>query len=174
MDQISVPQIRRVEKYSAYARSICSVLLTLWLTGIGIGLFMIFFRPPANLPKFGMGVLLIQVAFASGIVYLLRRVFANMAGGEIFSGRNVQHIRQLGFVFVGLGAARLIIGISISIPLTVAFVEPLKLHPGPLVQGALAHFGIAGIIFLASWIMQVGLGVSSEAAELRHDAELVV
>jgi hypothetical protein len=33
---------------------------------------------------------------------------------------------------------------------------------------------MAGILLLASWIMQVGLGVRREADELKRDADLVV
>ena len=33
---------------------------------------------------------------------------------------------------------------------------------------------MAGILWLASWIMHVGLGVRNEADELRREAELVV
>jgi hypothetical protein len=69
---------------------------------------------------------------------------------------------------------RLLVGIYVSTPLAGEFLAPLKLNVGALVQGAFGHFGIAGVIFLASWIMQVGLGVTNEAAELRRDAELVV
>jgi hypothetical protein len=33
---------------------------------------------------------------------------------------------------------------------------------------------MAGVLLRASWIMKVGLGVTSEADELKRDAELVV
>lgn len=40
--------------------------------------------------------------------------------------------------------------------------------------GMFISFMMAGILWLASWIMHVGLGVRNEADELRREAELVV
>jgi hypothetical protein len=174
VDRISISQVRRVQKYSAYARFICTTLLAFWLAGIGFVLYVIVFRPTTNQPASGLGVLAIQACLASGIVYLLHRTFDNMARGEIFSSRNVQHIRRIAFIVGGVGVVRLLVGIYVSTPLAGESLAPFRLNPGSLIPGALEHLGIAGIIFLASWIMQVGLGVTNEAAELRRDAELVV
>jgi len=175
VDRISISQLRRVQKYSAYARFICTTLLAFWLAGIGFVLYVIVFRPVANQPPESVLVVLaIQACLAWGIVYLLHRMFDNMARGEVFNSSNVQHIRRIAFIVGGAGVVRLLVGIYLSTPLAGESLLPLRLNPGGLIQGALEHLGIAGVIFLASWIMQVGLGVSNEAAELRRDAELVV
>ena len=196
MSQVTMSQVRKVQKMSRYARAACSILLVLlalsclWVAISVIG------SPGSSATRFYLGryeiradqltsaslkawmliVIAIGGFICAAIFYLLRRVFHNMAGGEIFSAGNVRHIRSIGvfilvvgllqFIFPAINALMLAMGVFDATAFT---VTPSTLSPGILVP-----FGVAGLIFLVSWIMEVGLGVSEEATELRRDAELVV
>jgi nitrate reductase gamma subunit len=114
----------------------------------------------------------VGVATSGGIIYLLRRVFDNMTRAEIFTADNVRHIRRISLIILGVGVWQFVMPVldamlfanSAFAPASVTFSVPVALLP----------FLVAGFIYLVSWIMEVGLGVSTEAAELRRDAELVV
>jgi len=188
-------QVRKVQKLSAFARDACTALLAFLLGSFLLVAKLVLTGPHSGGSSFtigahvisandidGFGVklgLLAVAAFgavvAGILIYLLRRIFANMARGEIFNAVNVRHIRSIGVVILAIGV------LDIVVPVVAAALAARGLLGPALppqftirVPGLLVPFAMAGIIYLASWIMQVGLGVSEEAAELRRDADLVV
>jgi len=88
----------------------------------------------------------------------------------------VRHVRHLAFIIIATGFLQLGMPLINGVLLMVGAFEPAHvfIHPGVRLPGILTPFGVGLLIYLASWIMQVGLGVTDEAAELRRDAELVV
>ena len=195
MSQVTANQVRKVQKYSAVARGTCSVMLAFLAASFLLVTRLIVTGPHSDANRFTIGnhvfstsdidsagikagllvMVGIGVALAGTIIYLLRRIFANMARGEIFNAGNVRQIRAIGAVILAIGilnivapvvtaalSARGILGPSVGPEFALRFPD------------VLAPFAVAGIIYLASWIMLVGLGVSEEAAELRRDADLVV
>lgn len=194
MSQISGNQVRKVQKYSAVARGVCTVVLAFLAASFLLLAKLVVIGPHTEATRFtigdnvfsasdidGVGVKLgllalatIGVTLAAVIVYLLRRIFANMARGEIFNAGNVRHIRAIGVVILAIGVLNIVVPI-VSAVLSARGMGP-AVHPEFTLRlpGFLVPFAMAGIIYLASWIMQVGLGVTEEASELRRDADLVV
>ena len=189
MSQVTSQQISKVRKFSAIARGVCSVLLAMFAAAL-VFFVLVVIRAPDNL---GSGSTFISIgertirassigspqakiwamlALAAGITiaclvtYLLRRIFVSLARGEIFNTGNVQHLRGIGLCILGAG----FLGVIIPPVNAAVFGGSFTLDLFKI----LTPFAVAGIIYLASWIMQVGLGVSEEADELRRDADLVV
>lgn len=196
MNEVSSSQVRKVQKYSVYARAICSVLMVLLVLSVGIVLFALLNSPGPGRVRFFVGGLMIAanrvdspaavawlltvigvgLACSAAIIWMLRRIFDNLSRGEIFSVANVRGIRRIAFIvlFIGLAKVLFVIGNTVLIANGLLDPFPVAVASGFSLPGALMPFGVAGILYLASWIMRVGLGVSDEVAELRRDAELVV
>jgi hypothetical protein len=196
MSQITTRQVHRVQQVSRYARASCSLLmLVLVASCLQVAYAIITASGPGG-PGFYVGshivaaarfdvpqvkawllVLVTMGGFLSiAIVYLLRRLFGNLARGEIFCAGNVENIRRLGHVFLGIGVMQLLIPLAHDLSRVPGLLESgrVTIQPATNAYMAVAPFAVAGIIYLVSWIMRVGLGVSEEANELRRDAELVV
>ena len=196
MSQVTMSQVHKVQKLSKYARAACSLLLALLALSCAWVAIDVIGAPGSSATKFTVGRYVIRAdqlssgllktwllvviatggAISAGILYLLRRVFDNMARGEIFSAGNVRHIRSIGAFILAVGV------LQFTIPAINALMHAMgafdaafaTITPSIVSPGVLVPFGVAGLIFLVSWIMAVGLGVSEEATELRRDAELVV
>jgi len=192
MSNVSEAQIRTVQKYSALARGLCSVLLVMLMISSLLVVSMVVNGPGPGGAKITIGRFVLSasdldsvrlkiwllfmigtgVAISAGIIYLLRRVFDNMAHAEIFSADNVRHIRRIGLLILAVGVLQLVMPVLDAILLADSAFDDHSLTIS--FPAALVPFLAAGFIYLVSWIMQVGLGVTTEAAELRRDAELVV
>jgi hypothetical protein len=173
-------EIDMVRKYSGYARGICTALLVLMAAVISLYLLKKFPDAPTSGARFWMVTSVAGSVLAGAVVYLLRRLFHNLAGGEIFSSRNVEHIRHIAFIFCGAGMFKLLVLITYGILVTNGVIEDSQPRLGArepedeFLGGMFNSFMMAGILWLASWIMHVGLGVRNEADELKREAELVV
>jgi len=197
MHEVSSDQVRKVQRLSVHARRVSSALLVLLGLSTLLVLFTVFASPGSSKVKFLVGsftitsdqvdsvalkvwllvIITAALGIAASIIYLLRRVFANMARGEIFSAGNVRHIRSIGLFIVCIGVLQLLVPVVNATLAANGVIDPDQVIIDPkgiFVPGALLPFAVAGLIYLVSWIMQVGLGVSEEAAELRRDADLVV
>jgi hypothetical protein len=195
MSQVTVNQVRQVRKYSALARGACTALLAFLAASFLLVARLVIAGPHADNARFTVGDhvfsvsdidsvgvkagLLVMGAIGAGmagiIIYLLRRIFANMARGEIFNAGNVRHIRAIGVVILVIGFLNVVLPVVSAALSARGYLGP-AVPPQFTVRfpGLLAPFAMAGLIYLASWIMLVGLGVSEEAEELRRDADLVV
>jgi Protein of unknown function (DUF2975) len=196
MNEVSSSQVRKVQKYSVYARAMCSVLMVLLVISVGIVLFALFNDAITGRFTFMVGGMKIAadrmgsaaamawllviisggLLCSAAIILMMRRIFDNLSRGEIFSAANARQIRRIAFVVLFIGVGKILLFIGNGILAAQGFFESAQVvvisEFG--LPGALTPFAVAGIIYLASWIMRVGLGVSDEAAELRRDAELVV
>ena len=189
MSRVTAQQVNKVRKFSAFARGVCSLLLAMFAAALVFFVWVVIKapgKPGSGTISFSIGdrtilatgidspqakiwvtlAVAVGTAIAFRITYLLRRIFVALARGEIFNTGNVQFIRGIGLCILVTGFFGIVIPPVNAAVFGGSFTFDLL--------KVLTPFAIAGIIYLASWIMQVGLGVSEEADELRRDADLVV
>jgi hypothetical protein len=196
VNEVSSNQLRKVQKFSVYARACCSVLMVLLTLSVGLVLFALFDNPDQNRVKFFVGGFLIAaspmrspavlvwllatiaaaVAFSVALIWTLRRIFDNLSRGEIFSVANVGAIRRIAFIALSMGLANVLFLVGNIFLTASGLFDPRQVAVVSRVElpGLVTPFAVAGIVYLASWIMAVGLGVREDAEELQRDAELVI
>ena len=167
-------EFARVRKFSRYARHICTALLALFAVALGFMFLKVVPDMESVTRKYLMTMLAFSVLLTACFTWLLRRLFDNLARGEIFSSRNIGCIRHIAYLFVGIGVWRLLAPLIYKVLVANELLEPITKVTGGFISNAFMAFAVAGILLLASWIMGIGLGVTREADELRRDAELVV
>jgi hypothetical protein len=188
---VTTEQVRKVMRASAVARGITTALLVMtvlaffWVMYIVLGarasstirIGDASFPASAlqHLPlKLWVAAFTIAItAFGFSFIYLLRRVFANLAVGEIFCEANVRHIRHLGLLLIAGGVFAWLVPLLNTAFFAMAGAGA-ALSGGATVVGAFGPFAYGALLILLSWIMAVGLGVRESADELRRDAELVI
>jgi hypothetical protein len=173
-------EIDMVRKYARYARAVSTLFLILLAAAI---CFLLLRKlPGASSPgaKFWITAGLMSSALYAGFLFVLRRLFDALATGEIFSSRNVGHVRNIAYIFGSMGMFKVLVLLAYGILTANGVVEESVPKPGfdepedVVLADVFKHMLLAGILLLASWMMQVGLGVRLEADELKRDAELVV
>ena len=192
-------RIRKVRTFGRAARAVCAAIFGFGLVGsVGMLLIIVFGPIPGTDGNFTLRVGLYTVSKALlstlqfkvavfvtfGIVtcvwlaavYQLYRLFGNLAAGAIYTPENVRHVRYVGLLWL-LAA---VLGVVIPAALLVAhgFIDPsasinLDLMFPSSTQW-LGDFVSAGLILLASWIMDVGLYEKDHADSLQRDADLVI
>ena len=190
-------RLRKIQTFGRYARGACSAILV-FVTALAApwGFYNILSGPRGQRFVIDLGLmtfnadqisslslkvwLAIVVALSLFIflrmVWLLRGVFDNLAHGEVYVPANVQRVRSVGWLMF-TGACLQLATPLVSIVLMSTHVigdDPSNHFSFSVSAGSLSGFATAGIVILVSWIMDIGLSVSEEAAELRRDAELVV
>ena len=106
----------------------------------------------------------------------LYRLFGNLAAGAIYTPENVRCVRNVGLLLLlwavlgiviptAIVVARGIMGASVPIDLDRVF---------PSLSELFSSFATAGLVLLASWIMDVGLYEKDHADALQRDAELTI
>ena len=194
-------QIRKVRKFGRYARAICVITAVSFAIIVVASLGNIAFgRGSANF-NVGIGNYTITtdhittpgarawaitvIVSVFGLLYLglfhLYRLFSNLAGGSIYTQDNVYRIRQLGLLAIAGVILQMLVAMSSQLLLQAGVFDAAMIVPNPGSRGGLM-FGstqlpgliTAGLILLASWIMDVGRKTTDEAERLRRDAELVV
>ena len=196
MNEVTHAQVLRVRSYSRFARGLCSVLLVLLAISVAFVIYAVLDSPGSSHVKFLVGnytvsanhvdspslkawlmlVLLTGLSIAAAIFWLLRSLFANLAQGEIFSASNALKICRLAEVILAIGVLQVVVPICNDALAANGVFDPgqVSVESGIRLPGLFMPFAVAGLVFLVSWIMRVGLGVSDEADELRRDAEGVV
>lgn len=128
--------------------------------------------------------LLVSVFLIMGIVigvwlaalHQLYRLFGNLAAGAIYTPENVRHVRNVGLLLLLWAVSGIVIPTAIvvahglidaSVPMDLDRVFP------PLSE-LFSSFATAGLVLLASWIMDVGLYEKNHADALKRDAELTI
>jgi len=106
-------------------------------------------------------------------LYLL---FGRLATGAIYTSENVRRVRNVGLLLLLLA----VLGVVIPTALVVArgLIDasvPIDLdRVFPSVSEVFSSFATAGLVLLASWIMDVGLYEKDHADALQRDAELTI
>jgi hypothetical protein len=109
-------------------------------------------------------------------VYQHYRLFGNLADGAIYTSENVRRVRNVGILALLAAAVEILIPVASSALVASGFIEasvPINLEPGFSSQTASAMIS-AGLLLLASWIMDVGLSEKDHADALQRDADLVI
>jgi len=188
MNKVTLEQIRKIQKFSGIARTCCTLLIALTIAMTGWLGFRLFTNTLGATDRITIGSyvvtgsemhdpgiriwFLISLAVAMGIVvgmiYMLRGVFANLARGEIFTAANVHRIYLMGVLIMCMSVWQFVVpyGSTVLLSDSTHRIRHYSYWFTPFIVGLL--------IILVSWIMNVGLGVSEEAAELKRDADLVV
>jgi hypothetical protein len=195
-------QIRKVRKFGRYARALCILIAVLFAIIFVAALGNIAFGRPGTAGfTVGLGAYSIATDHIStpgarawtitvivaifGFLYLglfhLYRLFSNLAAGSIYTQDNVYRIRQLGLLALAGVVLQMLVAMSSQLLLQSGVFDAAMIVPnsgprGGLVFGSTQLPGLvtAGLLLLASWIMDVGRKTTDEAERLRSDAELVV
>jgi hypothetical protein len=106
----------------------------------------------------------------------LHRLFGNLAAGAIFTSENVVRIRNVGRLLLLWAVLGIVIPAAVVIARGVLDASvPMDLdRVFPSLSELFLSFATAGLVLLASWIMDVGLYVKDHAEALQHDAELTI
>jgi len=201
--QSAQAQIQKIRQFSRYARTGCTVFRVL-LVIITVLILANLLVPGYNGLKVDFGVysfngnnftlelqawtllvLAIPVGLTFKFVALLSKLFTNLAAGAIHTPGNVHQLRQIGLLALWMAVhATAVPALSLwllevgfidaaSVTQTWVTAETVHVHNFVL-DGWFTYLLCAGLILLASWIMDVGRHTSDEAESLRRDAELVV
>lgn len=191
---VTTDQVQRVMRASAWARAISTFVIVTMLAALTVAMFSLLTGVPTPNFRFSISAYvfsheslrslpvkiyivaftLVVAAVAIGFVYLLRRVFANLARGEIFCVANVRNIRHMGTVMIVGGLLSWVAPLVNATIFMIVGHEGIEYRDVPMISSGLAPFAYGGMLILLSWIMAVGLGVREDADELRRDAELVI
>lgn len=191
---VTTEQVHKVMRASAWARAISTFVIATMFAALTVAMFSLLAGMPAPNFRFSISAYvfsheslqslpvkiyvvaftLLVAALAIGFVYLLRRVFANLARGDIFCDANVRNIRHMGTLMIVGGLLAWIAPLVNATIFRVVGHEGIEYRDVPIVTSGLAPFAYGGMLILLSWIMAVGLGVREDAEELRRDAELVI
>jgi hypothetical protein len=196
-------QIQKIRRFSKYARSGCAVfrvllviltvlilanLLVPGYSGLKLDFGVYSFNGTnftLELQAWTFLVLAIPVGLTFKFVSLLYKLFSNLAAGAIHTPGNVHQLRQIGLLALWMAVhATVVPGLSLWL-LEVGFIDATSVTQtwvtGETVRvdnfvldGWFTYLLGAGLMLLASWIMDVGRQTSDEAERLRRDAELVV
>lgn len=131
---------------------------------------------PLPLKLWWLVTMYVWIGLCLAAVRQLQRLFGNMAAGAIHTPENVRRVRYVGLLWL-LSAA-----LDIVFPLMLAAANRLFDMPAsagladvlPSFDDSLTSFVAAGLVLLASWIMDVGLYEKQHADALRRDADLVI
>jgi hypothetical protein len=128
--------------------------------------------------------LLVCVFLAIGVVIgvwlvalrQLHRLFGNLAVGAIYTPENVCHVRNVGLLFLVLAVLGIVIPTAIVVARGLMDASvPMDLdRVFPSLSELFSSFATAGLVLLASWIMDVGLYEKAHADALQRDAELTI
>lgn len=191
MDASISPEVLKVQKFGRIARVCC--LLVMGFVALGTMLLVVarIKDVPVNLGPYGVaGDPLPPILRAYAIVcfatvlaivfkglFHLYGLFGNFARGGIYTAENVRHIRQLGLLALAWAVLQILVPVGSAILLQAGFVDAAALARMPRLAFGTAYapsFITAGLILLASWIMEVGRRTQDEAERMRREAELVV
>lgn len=104
------------------------------------------------------------------------RLFGNLAAGAIYTSENVRRVRNVGVLALLAAALEILIPVASSALAASGIIDaslPINLEPGFSTQSLSATIS-AGLLLLASWIMDVGLSEKDHADALQRDADLVI
>jgi len=191
-------KIRKVRTFGRAARTLSAALFAFGLVGTVGVLLSIVFGPVfgsgsgLGLPGFEnvttaqlttpalkawafVGVSL-MTGFSLAAVHQLYRLFGNLAAAAIYTPENVRRVRYVGLLTLLSAVAGIVIPVGTAALVASGFLDASVPFSSEFVFTAqsLSTLISAGLILLASWIMDVGLYEKDHADELRRDADLVI
>lgn len=181
-------KIGKVRTFSRIARVFCSAIfaigLVMGMVLLIVGVFGLFspgrisdtgFTPNQKMAALSMTPVVFWLWLA--VVYQLYRLFGNLATGAIYTSENVRRVRHIGLLYLAWAVLGILIPFAWAVLVRVGLLEPSappKLESWLSWSGSMNSFVTAGLILLASWIMDVGLYEKDHAEALKRDAELVI
>lgn len=174
-------KIGKVRTFSRYARVVCSALFGFGVVGSVFGVLVAVFGPAIPSPEHKVWVVLVVgVLLATWLtaLYQLYLLFGSLAAGAIYTADNVRRLRYVGLLSLLSAALGYAIPVASAALFSVGFIDasfPFKsMFAIPSPSETLSTLISAGLILLASWIMDVGLYEKDHAAALQRDADLVI
>jgi hypothetical protein len=106
----------------------------------------------------------------------LHRLFGNLAAGAIYTPENVRRVRNVGLLLLLWAVLGIVIPTAIVVARGLMDASvPIDLdRVFPSLSELFSSFATAGLVLLASWIMDVGLYEKDHADALQRDAELTI
>jgi hypothetical protein len=106
----------------------------------------------------------------------LYRLFGNLAAGAIYTPENVRRVRNVGLLLLVWAVLGIVIPTAIVVARGLMDASvPIDLdRVFPSLSELFSSFATAGLVLLASWIMDVGLYEKDHADALQRDAELTI
>lgn len=191
-------RIQKIRAFSRKARIVCAVLLGFGLICYAMGLLIItFVSLPATPERLDgttgdllnalltpLQMKLWWVASYGAVmgttlvaVYQLYRLFGDLASGAIYTQENVRRVGRIGLLMLVLAMLHVVLP-SIALVVVKSLVDaPVSVVQDPLIKRigqSFGSFAAAGLVLLASWVMDVGLYEKEHADELRRDADLMI
>jgi hypothetical protein len=179
-------EIRKVRTFGRAARVVCAAIFGFGLVGIVGTLLMYVLAPiPGSTvqlmtPQLKLWVLVVWGLLASvflACVYQLYSLFGNLAAGAIYTHENVRRVRHVGFLWLLLAVLGIAIPSGSNALIAAGFLDSMAPYESLLMfpwSQFLSSAASAGLILLASWIMDVGLHAKDHADALQRDADLVI
>lgn len=186
-------RIQKIRVFSRSARAVCAVVIGFGLVGSVVGLFIFPFvgvaapkgADPAayDLLAFPLPLKLWWVLCRAAVIgvtlgafFQLYRLFGNLATGSIYTPENVQRVRRVGLLWLLLAVLHVVVPASLVVA-NGFFDTPVPMDHARMFSSlgeVLNLFAAAGLVLLASWIMDVGLYEKEHADELRRDSDLMI
>jgi len=191
-------RIQKIRAFSRKARNVCAVLLGVGLVCYLMGLLIVpFVGLPATPERLDgttgdlLNALLTPlqlklwwvVSYGAvmgcqlAVVYQLFRLFGNLATGSIYTPENVRRVGRVGLLLLALAILHVVLP-NIALAVAKSLAEgSVTIVQDPMIKRigqSFSAFAAAGLVLLASWVMDVGLYEKEHAEELRHDADLMI
>ncbi len=191
-------KIRKVRTFGRAARTLSAALFAFGLVGsVGVLLTIVFGPVPGSgsglgLPGFDsvttaqlttpalkawafVGVSLMAGASLAA-VHQLYRLFGNLAAAAIYTPENVRRVRYVGLLTLVSAVLGIVLPVATAALVASGFLDVPVPFSSELefTAQSLSTLISAGLILLASWIMDVGLYEKDHAAALQRDADLVI
>ena len=193
-------QIRNVRKFGRYASWFCGLVAAMAAILFVFSVWNIVSGPTSEGFKVKLGayavtgdhmstmglktwsliVVIVVFAILGAVVFHLWRLFSHLSAGRIYTRENVRHIRRIGLLALGIAVVQLVVPMLSFALIEVGFVDRVTMSgdggSGVLLlgSGSLSGFITAALVLLASWIMDVGRQTTDDAAQMRHEADLVI
>jgi hypothetical protein len=191
-------KIGKVRTFGRAARTVFAALFGFGLVGSVVMLLMVGLGPVGGVDN-GVGLLGLEgittaqlvtpalkvwaflgVGLTAGVslafVHQLYRLFGNLAAGAIHTPENVRRVRNAGLLLLLSAVVDIVMAVASPALVTYGFfdasapINPEFVFPWKSLNAMVS----AGLILLASWIMDVGLYEKDHADALRREADLVI
>ena len=190
-------EIRKVRTFSRGARVVCAAIFGFCLVAAIVMMFFVALGPlpgsniridivgldgvtaaQLTTPALKMWAVLVMGSltgiFLAGM-YQLYHLFGNLAAGSIYTPENVRLVRRVGLLTLFSAALGIAIPFASGALVTFGFIDAsFPINHELAFSSQLSSIISAGLILLASWIMDLGLYEKDHADALRRDADLVI
>jgi len=189
-------RIQKIRTFSRSARAVCAFLFGIGIVGTVVSLLaaaLMGIPEPQRAEGSAFGVLSsvlspwqlrlwwvvsqgVVMGVGLAIVFQLYRLFGNLANGAIYTTENVRRVRRVGLLMLASALLSVVLP-SITMAMATTFGNGTVPNSTSLFRSfgdSVNSLAAAGLVLLASWIMDVGLYEKEHADELRRDSDLMI